>query len=339
MVGVQVMKKFHTICVLLGFALLAFLIRQIGFRELWEQLVLLGWGLVPLILIEIVADLFHTLGWRHCLPGPLRSLSFCRLFRIRMAGYSINYLTPTATLGGEVTKGALLSMSHTSAGAFAGVIIGKLAYTIAQLLFVSLGTMVTLWGVSLPPVVWPAMIVSSALLAAGVLGFLLVQRCGKLGTVLRWLSARKRGGRYLVKVAEKATEVDDELRLFHTSQPLELPIAILCHIAGMACGIVQAWYFLTVLTDRASLHSAAGIWFLGGWFDVMTFAVPLGIGIQEATRVLALKAVGFDAVMGLAYGVTLRLEQILRAGLGLVFYATLMSEKSGKKMAPVEGQS
>ena len=333
------MKKFHAVCVLLGFGLLAFLIRQIGFQELLKQLVLLGWGLVPLVLIEIVADALHTVGWRHCLPLSLRSLSFSRLFRIRLAGYAINYLTPTATLGGEVTKGMLLSLNNTASGAFQGVVVGKLAYSIAQLLFVSVGSIITLYGLDLPRGVWPAMLTGSALLAAGIFGFLIAQKLGKLGAVLRWLSARRCLGSYLAAAARKATEVDDELRLFYQRRPLELPIAILWHIAGMACGIAQAWYFLSLLTEQASLQLAAGIWFLGGWFDLMTFAVPFGIGIQEGTRVFALKAVGFEPAVGLAYGVTLRLEQIFRAGLGLVFYTTLLSEKPSSEVAPAEGQN
>ncbi|MBP8644916.1 MAG: flippase-like domain-containing protein [Syntrophobacteraceae bacterium] len=326
------MIKFHTVCVLLGFGLLTFLVLQIGFGELWSQMSLLGWGLVPLVLIEIVADALHTIGWKHCLPGTLRSLSFSRLFRIRLAGYAINYLTPTATLGGEVTKGTLLSLNHAAKGAFQGVVVGKLAYSIAQLLFVSLGSIITLWGVDLPRGVWPALLSGSALLAAGVFGFLIAQKFGKLGAVLRWLSGRRLLGKHLSAVATKATEVDDELRIFYRSHPLEVPIALLWHMAGMACGILQAWYFLYLLTDHASMRLAAGIWCLGGWFDLMTFAVPLGIGIQEATRVFTLKAVGFDAAMGLAYGVTLRLEQILRSGLGLVCYATLLSERSDSEV-------
>jgi hypothetical protein len=331
------MKKFHAVSILLGLGILAFLVRQIGFQELLREIVLLGWGLVPLVLIEIVADALHTVGWRHCLPEPLRSLPFSRLFRIRLAGYAINYLTPTATLGGEVTKGVLLSMNHTATGAFQGVVVGKLAYSIAQTLFVSLGSIITLYGVSLPRGVWPAMLMGSALLAIGIFGFLVAQRFGKLGAIFRRLSGHRQSGGYLALAARKATEVDNELRLFYQRQPLELPIAVLWHMTGMACGIVQAWYFLSLLTDKASLQVAAGIWFLGGWFDLMTFAVPFGIGIQEGARVFALKAVGFEPAMGLAYGLTLRLEQILRTGLGLVFYTTLLSEKSVAEMAPQKG--
>ncbi|MBW2305635.1 MAG: flippase-like domain-containing protein [Deltaproteobacteria bacterium] len=321
------MKKFHTYSVLFGIILLALLIWKIGPKALWRELALLGWGLVPLILIEGVADIFHTLGWRYCLTGPHRSLPFFQLFRIRMAGSSINYITPTATLGGEVTKGALLASNHGGTDAITSVLIGKLAYALAQLLFVAFGTFFILWKIHLPPGIWPAMLVSSSLLAAGIVGFLIVQKAGKFGAVARWFVTHNLGGKALETLAGHLTTVDEELKCFYTQRPGNLPFAIFWHIVGMACGIVQAWYFLLLLTDHGSFFIAAGIWFLGSWFDLLTFPIPLGIGIQEGTRVLALKAVGFDLALGLTYGVVLRLEQIFWAGVGLLLYATLLSAK------------
>jgi glycosyltransferase 2 family protein len=325
------MKIFHTVCVILGLGLLAVLVWNIGLGELWKDLCLLGWGLVPLILIEGVADIFHTLGWRHCLSGFHRSIPFFRIFRIRLSGYSINYLTPTASLGGEVTKGTLLTMDQSGTGAVTGVLIGKLAYTLAQLIFVSVGSIIVLWDVSLPPGVWTAMLAGSAMLAAGVFAFLLIQKYGKLGALVRWFANRRIGGKYLQNADQHVTAVDNELRYFYSHRPGDLPCAILWHMVGFVCGIIQTWYFLFLLSNSPSITVAAGIWFLGSWFDFLTFAVPLGIGVQEATRVIALKAVGFDMAMGLAYGVTLRLEQIFWAGCGLLCYLTLLSQKPAKK--------
>jgi hypothetical protein len=188
------MKKFHTCSLLLGICLLGFLIWKIGPMVLWRELALLGWGLVPLILSEGVADLFHTLGWRYCLSGPNRDLSFFQIFRIRMAGASINYLTPTAGLGGEVTKGVLLSLSHQGPEAPSGAIIGKLAYSLAQLLLVVFGSFAILWAIRLPAGVLAAMFTGTILLGAGILGFLVVQKYGKLGAIVRWLVAHRVGG-------------------------------------------------------------------------------------------------------------------------------------------------
>jgi len=328
------MKKFHAWSVILGIILLALLIWQIGVDALWQDLKLLGWGLLPLILIEGVADLFHTLGWRHCLSGPHRSLPFFHIVCIRMAGYSINYLTPTAGLGGEVTKGTLLSLNHRGPQAATGVIIGKLSYSLAQLLFVVLGSVIVLWRIDLPVGVWMAMLAASTILGAGILGFLAVQKYGKLGSIVRWLVAHKVGGKTLKKATHHITQVDNDLKLFYKEHPLDLPLSMFWHAVGFSCGIVQSWYFLFILTDDPSLVIAAGIWLLGTWLDLVSFAIPFNIGIFEATRVIAFRLVGFTSALGLTYGVALRLEQIFWAGVGLLIYAVFVlrsSQRDGKK--------
>lgn len=323
------MKKFHVISISLGVALLVLLVWKIGLRALWRDLSYLGWGLIPFILLEGIVDVFHTLGWRYCLPEPHRSLPFSRLFAIRLAGGSINYFTPTATLGGEVVKGTLLFVDHRGPEAATGVIIGKLSYSLAQLLFVVLGSMVVLLRIHLPAGASTALFASSILLGAGIVSFLIVQRRGKLGTILRWAVARRLGGRRLADAARHVTEVDRALKRFYEEYPLALPRSMFWHGVGLACSIVKTWYFLAFMTG-GSFFVAAGIWFLGTWFDLLTFAVPLGIGVQEGIRVLAFKTLGFSMALGLTYGVVLRLEQIFWAGIGLLFYAALLGSKGLK---------
>lgn len=334
------MKKFHLLSVILGISLLGGLIWQIGLHALWHDMTVLGWGLIPLVLIEGVVDLFHTLGWRHCLSAPHRSLPLWRLYRIRLAGFSINHLTPTATLGGEVTKGTLLALHEGQTEAITAVLIGKLAFCLTQLLLVAFGSVFVLWNVTLPPGVWPALLVSSFILGAGIVGFLFVQRAGKLGVVIRWLVSHRLGGKALARAATHLNAVDEGLKDFYKNHPYDLPLAVIWHLFGMGCGILQTWLFLFLLTIHPSFMVAAGIWLLGSWFDLLTFAIPLGIGIQEGTRVLAFKAMGFSMVAGLAYGVTLRLVQLFWAGVGLIIYATLLTEKRRPKgrLAPLESQ-
>jgi len=333
------MKKFHLFSVSVGIALFLFLVWKIGIHHLWREIAQLGWGLVPIILLEGITDIFHALGWRHCLSGPHRSLPFLRIFRIRMAGYAINYLTPTATLGGEVTKGALLSLNQKGAEAISGVLIGKLSFAMSQLLFVAAGSILILTQIDLPVALWVGMLISSGLLGLGIFGFLLVQKYGKLGFLVRWLVSHHLGGKFLQKLSHGISDVDNALKLFYQTNPLGLPWAIFWHMIGFGVGIVQTWLFIELLSGNASISVAAGIWVLGNWFDLLTFAVPLDIGVQEGTRVLAFKALGFDLVMGMTYGVTLRLQQIFWAGFGLINYALILSEKKLEGSLPINGQS
>ena len=328
------MKNLHAVLLALGVAFLAYLIWRVGAGELWHELGLLGWGLVPLILCEGVADLIHTVGWRHCLSGSHQSLSLVRLFRIRMAGFAINYLTPTASVGGEVTKAVLLASHQRGPESVTGVLIGKLCFAFAHLLFVVLGSLFILWRIQLPRSLWLAMLVSSVLLAGGMGAFLLIQKHGRLGAVVRWLVARRLGGRRLQRAAHGLTEVDEALKLFYRERPLDLAAAILWHLVGFSVGILQTWLFFTLLRQEASLALAASAWFLGLWFDLLTFAVPLNLGTLEGTRIVALRALGYDALLGMTYGVAIRLAQLFWAGFGLVNYGLLAARSPhGKPLA------
>jgi uncharacterized protein (TIRG00374 family) len=326
------LKKFHIAAILLGAGLLTLLIWQIGPDALWRDLCLLGWGLVIFLLMEGIVDIFHTIGWRYCLSGPLRSLSFLRLFGIRLAGCSINYVTPTADLGGEVIKGSLLSLDHPGPDAATGVIIGKLSYALSQLLFVVMGSTLILWEISLPAAGSAALFAASALLGTGIVGFLIVQKHGKLGTVVRWLVAHNVGGTILKKAASQITQVDLALQQFYKERPRDLPLSMFWHILGMSFSIVKTWYFLLLITD-ASFFSASGIWLLGTWFNLITFAIPMGIGVQEGSRVIAFNALGFDSALGLTYGIALRLEQIFWAGTGLAIYVFLLAQKGERRLS------
>ena len=323
------MKKFHTLLLVLGVVFLACLVWNIGARELWQKIAALGWGLFPLIFGEGLAEMIHTVGWRLCLSEPYRSLPFILLFRIRMAGYAINYLTPTAALGGEVTKAALLAANHPGPEAASGVLIDKVCFALGHLLFVLAGGIVILWRIKLPWVLWVGMAASSAFVGSGMMAFLLLQKCGKLGVVIRWLAKRQPPDHLLQRVASYITEVDEALRVFYREQPHQLGLAIGWHLLGYSVGIFQTWLFFTLLHQTASFAMAACAWFLGMWFDLATFIVPLNLGTLEGSRIVTLKAFGYDALLGMTYGVTLRFGQLFWSAFGLLNYGMLALQPSG----------
>ena len=60
------------------------------------------------------------------------------------------------------------------------------------------------------------------------------------------------------------------------------------------------------------------------WFDLLGFAVPLNLGVMEGSRIVALRAIGYNAVLGMTYGMAFRLAQLFWAGFGLVNYALMI---------------
>ena len=322
------MKKLNTILLILGLVFLVWLVWRIDPAQLWRELRLLGWGLVPFVLGEGIAEMIHTLGWRRCLSDPYRSLPWVVLFRMRMAGYAINYITPTGNLGGEVSRAALLASNQRGPEAVSGVLIEKVCFALAQMAFVAIACLVFVGRIHLPVPFLIPMIAGSALVGGGLAAFLLLQRYGKLGGLVRWLAKRAPNNRALETATLQVTRVDDALRNFYNERPRDLWLAAGWHLLGFSVGILQAWLFLRLLKQGVSLSAATLIFSLGMWFDVLTFAIPLNAGTLEGGRIIAVKAVGFSAVVGLAYGVAVRVSQVFWAALGLLAYASLVTGES-----------
>ena len=321
------MKKLHTILLALGIIFLVVLIWRAGFSQLWAQLALLGWGLIPIIIAEGVAELFHAVSWRYCLSEPYRRLSLLRLARIHFAGYAIGYLTPTASVAGEVAKAALLAEPRHRPEAVSAVLIGKLSFALAHLFFVAAGSIVLLPVLYLAPPLRTALLLVSGALAAGTIIFLLLQMHGKLSVLVKWLVARNILAHSLQRFILPMERLDEALKLFHRERPWDLVRSVFWHVLGYLVGIFATWYVLFLLTDSRGWTVAARVWCLVLWFDLVTFAVPLSLGVLEGSRLAAFQTFGFGALSGMTFGIATRLAQLFWVGLGLLNYALLISRK------------
>jgi uncharacterized protein (TIRG00374 family) len=280
-----------------------------------------------------VGNLAHAVGWRYCINAPAPQVPLLRLFRMSLAGWAINYLTPSASLGGEVTKAALLAATHKGPEAVSSVLLDKLTSAIGHLLLAILGSLFLLWRLSLPAKLWIAMAVTSGLLAGGMFVFLLLQKHGELGSLLRWLVKHRLGGRPLERAARHISEVDDALKRFYRERPLGLVLAVGWHLLGHSAAIFQAGLFLRLLEQPAPFATFAAVGFLSLWFDLLTFAIPLNLGTLEGSRIVALEAVGGDALLGMTFGVAIRVAQVFWACFGLASYSLFAVHEPGSVAA------
>ncbi len=331
------MKRLNSILFGLGLGFLAYLVWHVGPTELRQEMGALGWGLALLILAEGLANLAHTVGWRHCIAETQKRIPLLHLFRMAMAGYAINYLTPSASLGGEVSRAALLASSHKGVEAVRSVLLDKLMTGIAHLLLVLLGTVLLFWRVSLPVQLWLAMAVITAVMTAAMVVFFVLQKQGKLGSFCRWLVRHRLAGRLAREAEQRLSKVDHTLRQFYREKPGHLVLSVVWHLIGHSAALVQAWLFLRLAGQPASLITAAAAGFLSLWFDLLTFAIPMNAGTLEGSRILAFKALGCQALMGMTFGVATRIVQLFWACTGMLCYALLVRHKKGVASKDLKG--
>lgn len=313
------MKKFNLVMLVVGLAVFAWLVRDAGLDEMWSNARAVGLGVVPFVLVEALSEVFHTLGMRFSFRREHRNIPFLRLWSIRLSGAAVNYVTPAGT-GGEVVKATLLKPFCPIPEATSAVLIDKLTFTVAQLGLASVGSSFLLLWIDMEWWIASLLWGGSLLIGAGLVGFFVFQRKGKMSSVFRVVCGFFAGDRGRAWVDKHIADLDERLKAYHATHGWDFLWSILLHVVAFACGWLQAAYFLWLVDSHVTPLYGAGIWLLATWFDMASVLVPAGIGIQEASRFFAFQLLGLPKASGVTYALLLRVEQLTYTLLGFACY-------------------
>lgn len=308
-----------------GLLLFAVLLHEIGLRIVFENVRLAGWGIGLIVVQELLAYGCNTLGWRCAFPVPRPAIDFGHLMAARMAGDAINYVTPTATLGGEFVRVRLLRGRASATEVVASVAIAKLSQTVAQIAFIVLGLLVVLRETPLPPLLRQSVFVSVSIMVAIAVPLLMAQRRGLSVPLVRSLHALGLP-QYASRLGGRLKPLDDEIVAFHASQGWGFVCSASWFFAGWTLGLLEVWLGLFLLDVPITLERVVAIEILSTTIDAMLFFVPGKVGTQEGGKVLIFSLLGLDPGKGLSFAILRRIRELVWAGVGLVILARVQVE-------------
>jgi len=307
-----------------GLVLFVFLLRHIGTRAVLENLRVAGWGIGAICLQELVAYVANTLGWQLVFPSPRPSIPFLRLLAVRMAGDSINYLTPTATLGGEFVRVRLLRGRVATTAAVASVAIARVGQTVGQIAFITIGLWLVIDGIVLPPALHRGMLLLVGAMVAAAVVLVVLQRRGAFAPLLRML--RNVGlARVSPGVEGLLQGVDRMIAAFHATGGWAFAGSCTCFFVGWAAGVIEVYLILYFLQVPVTIELALTIEVLSAILDGVLFFMPGTVGTQEGAKVLIFTLLGLDAAKGLSMGILRRIRQLVWAGIGLIILSRLQA--------------
>src|SRR5262245_21659964 len=170
-------------------ALLGGMVWHVGLAGLRVSLHAIGPWLLPFLLLDSVSLWLHVVAWAACFHPGAPPVSLWHLSLVRLAGSAVNWITPTASLGGEVAKVWLLEATLPRVQATAAVVIDKASLTLAQLVYLVVGMLCVARSFPLPTAVRWSVTSSMGVITVGLVGFLVCQRYGMLSRGLLRLSA------------------------------------------------------------------------------------------------------------------------------------------------------
>lgn len=267
------------------------------------------WGLPLILAQEIVAHVFNALGWRLAFPPKAAaSFSLTELIRLRIAGDALNYLTPSATIAGEVARASMLNDSEGGEVRASSVLVAKITQAVAQAAF-SIGGIMA-FAAQLPPLQGREWVAYGA--GAGFLGALLA-----VGLVEARLPAPRRAPSAPEFSWKDLGAMLGWLRYHYRMHPARFAGSTLLFALGYAWGAFEAYWICRFLGVPVSVQTALAIEVLSLAIDGLLFMVPAKMGTQEGGKTAIFAVLGLPAQAGFAFGVVRHVRELSWAAFGL----------------------
>lgn len=323
---------------LLGLAAVIWMVDDQGADEIARAIGVVGWGVVPVLLWRAAPILCDAIGWR-VLFAPDRRPPLGITGVIRWVSESVNALLPVAQVGGEIvrarliTRRSLVPAPTLSGGEAAGTVIVDLTTgMIATAGFALLGLVLLLDDDS------GAAAEETAFWAIGGLtlmigAFVAAQRGRGVARLVAFLAAR------LAKGAVSGLQVEARnldatfARLW--SDPATLARSTLWRLASFLASAGEVWLIFQLMRTPISLEDAVTLEALGTAARAAAFAVPGGLGVQEASLMAIGAALGVPAPATLALALVKRAREIA-VGLPALAWWWWIGTKNADRSIPLE---
>lgn len=316
------MRRLNMILLFIAAIFFFAMLRGIGWSDLGRYLGEVGYYW-PLILVPYgVANLLGAAAWKLLLVTEGTRPSLGRLFFLRLAGESLNQLTPAASLGGEPFKALRLDAGGIPwQDATVSLVIqkGLLVLSLALYIFLSIalvpfvlpGSPLHLGGLSLG---------GAALGGVGV-AFVVVQRSNPCTWLVRLL---KRFGLSPALVLNRETDLallDAKLAGFYRKHPGRVLAGFVITFFGWVLLSSEVFLIFSLMGHPVGWGEALCLDGLAMLFTGLGFMIPASLGVQDGGNVLLSLGFSLGAALGAAFSVIRRLREAFWLFLGLVVVA------------------
>jgi uncharacterized membrane protein YbhN (UPF0104 family) len=312
--------------VLIGAALLVYLIEQADPARLLQNARTIVWGMLLVIALAGISHIVKTWAWRLALLGEAKKVSFWRTLALRLISEAIGQLGFVGLVFGESARVALLGPEVQISSAISSV-------TLDRGLFIATGAVVIIGGIlvaTLGVVISGAMRLYAllfvlSLLCLLVLAVLTIQKgwplfsgiaraAGRIPWLRNWLIGKKT----VIESAER------EFLRFHRQAPGAFWGSLLLNVATHLLAITEVYLILLFLGVQVSFVGALILESLTKLINVIGAINPGNLGTYEGGNMVIGKLVGLNGAQGLTLGLCRRFRAIFWAIVGaicLVWYS------------------
>ena len=317
------MRRLNLILLAIACVFLVWVLHKVGWATLWQYLKQVGWKWPLLLLPYGLVNYLEAISWKYLLVIRLPdSVTFSRLFWLRLGGEALNQLTPTAPRGGELFKASRLQSAGVPwEAATASVVIHKGILVLSLALYIFL-------GLALAPFLLPVAsshlwILTLAALGLGLAGliFVFLQRQGPCGLGLRFLTRFGLCPPALKEKEGQLNDLDTRLAGFYRDHPGRAALAFTLFFLSWVLHAAEVYAMFWAVGHPIGWGLAICLDALAMLFTALGFFIPAAVGVQEGGNILLALGFNLGLPLGAAFSILRRLREAFWLTLGLIVVA------------------
>ena len=319
-------KKYQNAFFIFGLTVLAIMVTQLDFNQVWEGVTHAGYWFLAVIALWGFLYIFNTAAWwiiiRSQDEKEKPNFSFWWLYKITVSGFALNYATPGGLMGGAPYRIMSLSPKIGTERASSSVILYVMTHIFSHFWFWLISVPLYLLTQPLTPLIVPILIAVTAFCLAAIWFFLRGYKRGIAVTGMSILShfpmVKRWAAPFFERNRERLAEIDQQIAALHNQNPRTFVMAVLLELSCRIVSSLEIFFILLVIMPNVNFVQCILILAFTSLFANMLFFMPLQLGGREGGFLMSTGGLGMTARAGIFVALLVRLRELIWTAIGLV---------------------
>ena len=317
-------KKYQNMFFLFGIVVLAIMLTQLDYREVWNGLRSAGYWFFAVLALWGALYVFNTATWYIILKsGGRANVNFFWLYKITVSGFALNYTTPCGLMGGEPYRIMALSPKVGAERASSSVILYAMTHIFSHFIFWLLSILIYILTEPLGNFIVNVVLAAAcAFCILGVWFFVKGYRKGmavRLMRFVRHIPGLKRWARgFIEKHKEQLDTIDSQIAALHNQNRKSFVSAVTLELACRFCSAFEIMFILLVLNIDATFAQCVLILAFTSLFANLLFFLPLQLGGREGGFLMSTASLALPAGAGIFVALIVRIRELVWTAIGLL---------------------
>lgn len=320
-------KKFQNGFFLFGIVVLAIMVTQLNFSEVWKGLQHAGYWFFAVLLLWAFLYIFNTASWCIIIKSQTkgedkRMVSFIYLYKLSVSGFALNYATPGGLMGGEPYRIMELSPHIGVERATSSVLLFVMTHIFSHFWFwlLSIPLFILIQHVS---VFMAIMLAICGMFCLSAIWFFFTGY--KKGLAVRVMNLLKHipgikrwAHKYVENNKERLENIDKQIAALHNQDPKTFISVVLIELSCRICSALEVFFILLVLFPSVNYLNCILIISFTTLFANILFFMPLQLGGREGGFLMSISGLGLTTNAGIFVALIVRVRELIWTAIGLL---------------------